>query len=770
MKLWIIAKQMKKKQISGVWLSVLALVLGAIFALFVSSHLNVALLPIGSKRFFVFIVFLVFLGAIIYRYTLKWGMKQFAFLSKKEQYTVIFLTLLIGPTLFFTTTSQWLDANSYVDFLLPVHKFDVSLSPEEETGAVFLTWFSTSFGNIPFEEIRYFSEDSFYWEGRPGEEIAIIVGTQGSDRFFFSWDGQGENISLDSSLGEKFVFTRELHVPWFATREAGYIIGSIFFSTIILFSLLGVWSKRFEWLHEFENEIVSNKEFSFQNNEWIIVFFLFVFTFCIRLINIEGLPPHLEEYNHLNAAKNLLNGAHLKDVYQRGLYLVTFPVKAFFTIFGIYVWSARLPGIILNSLAIIPLYFLGRKINKNIALLSSALYITSPWVIALSRSVREYAYHPFFFYLILLGLIAFLNDFPEKVIVSEWKAIFTPKRIMLAFIISLPLVFAIAIDPFSTFKVIALPYFVFFMFLVAKFDLKAKENILFGLTLFIAGVLLFVIYFRTLSVIEMEIFLGSLTLAEPLRNLGNNNAFILLSQFFFNPPVQWYYDRILLLPILSIILTYFWSMRIKKKNFIPLFIAVLYFLSLILFVLLFDFDYAPRFFLHMQLWYILLLAMGLYSLYHLSKSFIKNDLFRNTLFLLVFFGVFNLKQITVHTSDTRSAITYSAHIGFEEINGFLIQNVTPNDVLISKYYGRYAKFTEYPRYAKIYEASFDAEAIDDNDSGWIVVENTRHWYVEEKLPLETFLHDDVKIEYIGEFQDRSGFSNYLWYWNKLPTP
>lgn len=745
-----------------------AFVLGIIFSLFLSSYMQIDALPIGSKRFLAFAVLVGATGFIGFFFLCSWLRTQLESLNNRERIYIVILSLVIGPVLFFTTTSQWREDNNYLRVFLPDHKFEITSLPSNKPEAIFLSWANTSFGNIPSEDIRYDSKDSFYWEGKPGEIINIIIGSKGNGQAIFSWNGKEEIISLNSEPGMETIFTRELRVPWYASRGAIFLTGAILFSTLALIFFTILWPKRFEWLEELEEKINPLVHSPIQKGECTIILGFTLFALCLRIFNLEALPPHLEEYNHLIAAKELMEGVPLESVYQRSLYIVTIPVKAFFSVFGVHVWVARLPGVLLNSLAIIPLYFLARKLNKPIAILSVTLFATSPWVIALSRTVREYAYYPFFFYFILFGLIHFLELFPRRFIVSDYRILLTKKKMALIFLLIFPIIFAVFFDPDSTFKAIIFFYIVFLFFLLTRFEFKNKSNTLFLITVIVIFALGGILIIQTISLADTERLLKGIAIKNPLKN---DKTLVLLSQFFFNPPVQWYYNRITLIPTISLVLSFFWGYIIKRKNFIPFFFTILYLFSIISFISFFSFSYAPRFFLHIQLWYIILLAIGLYGLGLFITQSVQRKSTLVFLFMFAFFTTFNIQQVLLHTrSSQQPPITYAAHMGFEELQLYLTQNVNPSDVLMSKYYGRYALFIGFPEYSKIYVASFSIEALEENDSGWVVIDNTRYWLFEDILPLKSFRYKNKEIQFLGKYKDNHTFSNYLWHWSTIPPP
>ncbi|MBT7685776.1 MAG: hypothetical protein HN669_09375, partial [Candidatus Marinimicrobia bacterium] len=103
--------------------------------------------------------------------------------------------------------------------------------------------------------------------------------------------------------------------------------------------------------------------------ESLILITIFSFALFLRLYNLGILPPYVDEYFHLNAAKSLLQGVSREAVYQRSFFTVTLPVALSFKLFGMEIWAAQVPGAILGAMAMIPLYLITKKINKYIAIL-----------------------------------------------------------------------------------------------------------------------------------------------------------------------------------------------------------------------------------------------------------------------------------------------------------------------------------------------------------------------------------------------------------------
>ncbi len=129
--------------------------------------------------------------------------------------------------------------------------------------------------------------------------------------------------------------------------------------------------------------------------------------FMLRITNLTILDPYTDEYSHLLAAKTYLDTGAL--TYTRAS-LVTWLTAFFYRIgnassFYEYLHWGRVPGVIFSSLTVIPLYYLARKISRPVALISVFLWATSPWAIGVSKTIREYAFYPFFILLAAFSLV-----------------------------------------------------------------------------------------------------------------------------------------------------------------------------------------------------------------------------------------------------------------------------------------------------------------------------------------------------------------------------
>ena len=106
--------------------------LGVVFASFISSYVQIDAFPLGSKRFLAFTFFLGIIGFSGYFFLFRWIRVQLNSLNKKEGISILALSLMMGPLLFFTTTSQWRQDDNYLRIFLPEHRFEISALPGNE--------------------------------------------------------------------------------------------------------------------------------------------------------------------------------------------------------------------------------------------------------------------------------------------------------------------------------------------------------------------------------------------------------------------------------------------------------------------------------------------------------------------------------------------------------------------------------------------------------------------------------------------------------------
>jgi len=443
----------------------------------------------------------------------------------------------------------------------------------------------------------------------------------------------------------------------------------------------------------------------------------------------------------------------MSTIYQRSLFIVTLPVVLFFRVFGFTLWAARLPGVLFNSLAVIPLYLITKKINRPVAFLSCILFATNPWLIAVSRYVREYGYYPFYFYWIIYGMIVFYESFPDNFLVDGWKKLFRSNIIFLVGALLLPIIYMAIIDPDSTFKLISIAYGVFGLFLLLKIFMKSKAFI----------------GFLTILVI---LFLGALYLYSQKSGYISFHSIqgYWLRYFFSNPPQQWYFNRLALIPIIGLVGAVFLSIQVHRINFIPSFFFTLFSISLLLYLFFFDHYIQARYLLDVEFWFVPLVAIGFWSIWIFLKLIFSGKKLPAILISLILLILsVNIPQILLSTFYDNYGwmpITEEYHDDVRLTQSFLLDKVKPNDTLISTDYAQYITFEGNSAFGAIYPYNYLKEnfgeyalpIIAQHNSGWIVLDD-QVYESDKPLPLKTTYVNNKEIEYVGKVANE-----YIWRW------
>jgi hypothetical protein len=241
-----------------------------------------------------------------------------------------------------------------------------------------------------------------------------------------------------------------------------------------------------------------------------------------------------------------------------------------------------------------------------------------------------------------------------------------------------------------------------------------------------------------------------------------------INYFFPNPPQQWYYNRLIIIPEIMVLGGVAAGLLVWRRNFIPLFAAALFagFTGFFVFSSIDHFE--PRHLSAAHLWYIILIAVGIYAVWTFLQTFTfftKGPVKYIAGLALVVLSV-NGQQILLPavSHEPYMPITGHYHPELGQLHQFLLANSQKEDVLIStNTYSWYVDWMGQPGFAEKYFVGIDTplkdilDLIARNHSGWIVLD--RVWIDQFAFsPLESFPKNET-IEYIGLFGDE-----YLWHW------
>ena len=696
----------------------------------------------------------------------------------------ISIALILSASLFWFGLEGQMPESRFLTFLLPRQTLEINVpqNQPENFSTASITWLKTSVAEVSFNSFHRegwerigdelvltdLDNNALLWNGPTGSETTLVFKTSPkSGDLIVSWNGNTKTVELFSEDEGELIFNTPMRVPFYASREMLIIFG-LLNSTFFLCVLgLLLWNSREMFSDELAGLSPASSLHAYTKKDLYAILALLAAAFMLRVFNLENLFPFADEYSHLLAAKNLISGAGIGEVYQRGLFIVTLPVALSFKVFGAHLWAARLTGVIVNSLAILPLYLILRKINRPIAIIGGMLYALSPWIIAVSRNVREYGYYPFYFYWIIYLMIRLIEAIPAKLVLHrDWKKLIKPAIIFQAMLLILPIIYSKYVDPSSTFRSVLAAYLVLLVFLAAKVDWNRRENI------WVIGLILAAL------AAGYRLFFKSLT---PSPNLTANIS-ALMGYFFHNSPTQWFYEKNTTILGLIIAAGVILSFYYRPRAFHAIFLIAVFLFSSIFFTLKFNHYFRPRYFFNLQIWYIFPIAIGTFIVWLVLRSLLKLvfNCFTNkpklaktlggTLAALLLMLNLNFQQTmlpTFYKDNGFMPITTEYHYDLKEVHAIVSAQASNSDILVYTLYGSYAKWLGYPHFSSSHYYNYrqkDGQAaihrlIKNSPSGWIVLDKWHGQIYSQPLPFESFTLGEISVEYLGLFKDE-----HIWRW------
>jgi hypothetical protein len=173
--------------------------------------------------------------------------------------------------------------------------------------------------------------------------------------------------------------------PEFLNSVGQYVVG---FTTFC-----GFFTFYFNYDKNFEKIPVNIKK------HYILLSLIFLLFLITRLYNNDFVNGS-DNYNLLG----------IKNLYENGISfykysVITDSLMLFFVkLFGFNFFSIKIPFLIYSFITLIFLYLISRKIDRNLALLSTFLFAISPWAIIQSRITRDYSFD-----LMVASIVIFLG-------------------------------------------------------------------------------------------------------------------------------------------------------------------------------------------------------------------------------------------------------------------------------------------------------------------------------------------------------------------------
>ena len=364
-------------------------------------------------------------------------------------------------------------------------------------------------------------------------------------------------------------------------------------------------------------------------------------------------------------------------------------------------------------------------------------------------------------YFIVYAMILVLERFPDNFEILRDIEKVQGKTVLLMMFLILPIYYILRVDPNSTFRIILITYAVFPLFFLRKIKIKNEARVAIAI---LAGT---AVYFVVGAIFSYDLFS-----AERI-------SFKSLFFFFSNSPQQWFYEKILFIPAIGILIALVHSIQSLRNNFIPAFIIMIYSVSL-LFLLIFHeitgFNIHPRFAISAQFWYIPIVALSLYGVWVYLKVLFKKKIFLLISTLLLVLLTFNVKHIfsPILFSGEYMPISDMVHNDFSETQAYLIEHANEGDALVAGTYQAYRTWEEVPDFAAIYGyGNFAFErynlppdeyvkfAISQHETGWLVLDDLRLDLTNYPIPLKDTIWGEKRLDYIGRFS-----SQYIWYWDE----
>jgi len=340
-----------------------------------------------------------------------------------------------------------------------------------------------------------------------------------------------------------------------------------------------------------------------------------------------------------------------------------------------YVFWGRVPSVIFGTLTIVPLYFLAKKLSKEIALIATFLFAVSPWAIGVSRTVREYAYYPFFILIACYALIYLIDS------LFSYKKGNLKKIILSATYVLGLLIYALFIDTLSTLKIgllilLVISFYQVFLNVIKNknFVIKLKKQlprIIILSALILIPILLFASNSGHVKTDDIEV--RTIWLNYFMKTTGS--------------PMHWWYNNPMeLLPYLLLSLGFFYSLFKKNWNYFLYF--SIFTILIFFYVFLFDRYVRPRYIFYALPFFTILLSTSLYSLFYIIEK-IKTQILKVFVIIIIstfLISTFNYRNILYSSiSDAHGYVltTDEYHDDIKSTIDFLDKEITEDDVFIA---------------------------------------------------------------------------------------
>lgn len=494
------------------------------------------------------------------------------------------------------------------------------------------------------------------------------------------------------------------------------ILGSL--SVLGTLTLLLYWS---------QTDIETFKDISDKRIITLLLFAIFLIGLYLRFKNIHFFDSNRDEEHHMMAARSLLTNGYFQ--YERGA-IVTLLTAFWAKILGAdsfesYLRAGRMSMPIIGSLTIIPIYFIGKFINKRTGVIAAFLFATSPWLIGMSNVIRE---HTIYILLVSCFILLVVNFFKQLLGSNSSFKSLAPSIIGILAI----LVYAFSFDWLSTAKITG----VFFVSLNASLAIvyfsRIKEIILRHrkLLLPLAAVMLLTLFF--LSRIK---FLDTFQ----FRDARWSNSFLLPSS---NSPVHWWTKAIAFKYIPHFFIFCGLILSIVKKQ--RMFVAYLLCFSLMLFGYQYFLTryFAPKYIIYLMPLFVVCIAYGIEAVIQLILVGFSLPRTKSLYALLFAACLFVINPVKVYQavkyppiSESQNMVTGLIHLDKSVATNFLEsipkQELKEHGIISSVYenivyMGYDWECVHQYKYKSSGRTDFVAERASQYDKGYMILDSYRN--------------------------------------------
>ncbi|AFV24723.1 hypothetical protein Mpsy_2519 [Methanolobus psychrophilus R15] len=441
-------------------------------------------------------------------------------------------------------------------------------------------------------------------------QFYLVLGTIGFGffTFYFNW----EKIEAETALETESERKAE------GKREEEFDRKFVFLSSLDLdYAISEKWNKRnystlalrvfitpFVWIARLPYSSIKwmYKEGWVYSAVLILIFSLFFIT-------------RLYENNFINGSDNY-NVLGIKNMYENGVSFYKYsPITDFFMLqivkmFGFSLFTIKIPFITYSFITLVFICLIGRLLSKNLALMSSFLYVISPWAIIQSRITRDYSFD------LMVGSIAlFLCFVIYKRLINTTNTKDYVKYFILFSLIPLTIILLHEVNRPQT-LITGIYTLLPSIFIIAYLLKRRSNNKLYSNLIYYMIISLIII--TALYNIERFPFV-----------FGFNTPNYIFFDVFFNPmissPWQWYHntnvETIFILTLFLLGVFSFGVNKLNKKYILILFSTFIF--GLLLYTLKYEshLDYIPvRYIYFLFAPYVIILANAILNLFKAFKT------------------------------------------------------------------------------------------------------------------------------------------------------